>query len=111
MTSARPARYLAQGGKKQKEPQRGKVRRRDSVMRSLRERLREAGLPSDVRFHDFRHTAGTHALRRGRPIHEVSKMFGHCLDSLRKPVGRGPRYGDHQPGVLGRRLRGPPFTG
>ena len=57
---------------------RGKVRRRDSVMRSLRGLLREAGLPADVRFHDLRHTAGTHALRRGRPIHEVSKMLGHA---------------------------------
>jgi integrase len=56
---------------------RGKVRLRDSVMRSLRELLREAGLPSDVRFHDLSHTAGTHPLRRGRPIHEVSKMLGH----------------------------------
>jgi integrase len=57
---------------------RGKVRRRDSVMRSLRGLLREAGLPADVRFHDLRHTAGTHALRQGRPIHEVSKMLGHA---------------------------------
>jgi len=57
---------------------RGKVRRRDSVMRSLRGLLSEAGLPADVRFHDLRHTAGTHALRRGRPIHEVSKMLGHA---------------------------------
>jgi len=56
---------------------RGKIRRRDSVMRSLRGLLREAGLTADVRFHDLRHTAGTHALRRGRPIHEVSKMLGH----------------------------------
>jgi integrase len=57
---------------------RGKVRRRDSVMRSLRGLLREAELPADVRFHDLRHTAGTHALRQGRPIHEVSKMLGHA---------------------------------
>ena len=56
---------------------RGKVRRRDSVMRSLRGFLREAELPADVRFHDLRHTAGTHALGQGRPIHEVSKMLGH----------------------------------
>lgn len=56
---------------------RGKVRRRDSVMRSLRTLLAEARLSSNVRFHDLRHTAGTHALRRGRPIHEVSKMLGH----------------------------------
>jgi len=57
---------------------RGKVRRRDSVMRSLRGFLREAELPTDVRFHDLRHTADTHALRQGRPIHEVSKMLGHA---------------------------------
>jgi integrase len=56
---------------------RGKVRRRDSVMRSLRRFLEEAGLPVDVRFHDLRHTAGTLALRQGIPLHTVSKMLGH----------------------------------
>lgn len=56
---------------------RGKVRRRDSVMRSFRTRLADAGLPQEVRFHDLRHTAGTHALKQGRPVHEVSKMLGH----------------------------------
>ena len=55
----------------------GKVRRRDSVMKSLRHMLAEAGLPTEVRFHDLRHTAETHALRKGRPVHEVSKMLGH----------------------------------
>ena len=55
----------------------GKVRRRASLMRSFRRVLGEAGLPPDVRFHDLRHTAATHALKAGRPIHEVSKMLGH----------------------------------
>jgi len=56
----------------------GKVRRRDSVMRSLRRLLEEADLPKDVRFHDLRHTAGTLALRQGVPLHTVSKMLGHA---------------------------------
>jgi integrase len=56
----------------------GKVRRRDSVMRSFRAALVQAGLPTEIRFHDLRHTAATHALRAGRPIHEVSKMLGHA---------------------------------
>ena len=56
----------------------GKVRKRDSAVRSFKRYLEEAGIPSDVRFHDLRHTAGTHALRQGRPIHEVSKMLGHA---------------------------------
>lgn len=56
----------------------GKVRRRDSVMRSFRAALARAGLPAEIRFHDLRHTAATHALRAGRPIHEVSKMLGHA---------------------------------
>jgi integrase len=55
----------------------GKIRRRDSVMRSLRRFLKEAGLPVDVRFHDLRHTAGPLALRQGGPLHTVSRMFGH----------------------------------
>jgi integrase len=56
---------------------RGKVRRRDSVMRSFRASLEGARLDPTVRFHDLRHTAATHALKAGRPIHEVSKMLGH----------------------------------
>jgi integrase len=55
----------------------GKIRRRDSVMRSLRRFLEEADLPVDVRFHDLRHTAGTLALRQGVPLHTVSRMLGH----------------------------------
>jgi integrase len=55
----------------------GKVRRRDSVMRSFRRMLAEAGLQKNVRFHDLRHTAGTFAVKRGRPIPAVSKMLGH----------------------------------
>ena len=56
---------------------RGKVRRRDSVMRSLKALLEEAGLPTDIRFHDLRHTAGTLALRQGVPLHTVAKMLAH----------------------------------
>jgi integrase len=56
----------------------GKIRRRDSVMRSLRRFLERAGLPAEVRFHDLRHTAGTLALRQGVPLHTVSKMLGHA---------------------------------
>ena len=57
---------------------RGKVRRRDSLMRSFRRLLEDAGLPPAIRFHDLRHTAGTHALRAGRPIHEADKVLGHA---------------------------------
>ena len=55
----------------------GKVRRRDSVMRSLRRLLAEAGLPAEVRFHDLRHTAATLAIKQGIPVPTVSKMLGH----------------------------------
>src|SRR5918994_687018 len=55
----------------------GKIRRRDSVTRSLRRFLEEAGLPIDVRLHDLRHTAGTLALRQGVPLHTISRMLGH----------------------------------
>ena len=47
-------------------------------MRSFKAALARAGLPIEIRFHDLRHTAATHALRAGRPIHEVSKMLGHA---------------------------------
>ena len=56
---------------------RGKIRRHDSVMRSLRRFLEEAGLPVEVRLHDLCHTAGTLALRQGVPLHTVSRMLGH----------------------------------
>src|SRR5215218_9274746 len=55
----------------------GRVRRRDSVMRSLRRLLAEAGLPAEVRFHDLRHTAATLAIKQGIPVPTVSKMLGH----------------------------------
>ncbi len=79
---------------------RGKIRRRDSVVRSLKALLKEAGLPADVRFHDLRHTAGTLALRQGVPLHAVSRMLGHSdpamtlrryahvLDDMREDAGR-----------------------
>jgi integrase len=79
---------------------RGKVRRRDSVMRSPRVLLDKAGLPAGVRFHDLRHTAATLALKRGLPIQSVSKMLGysnpamtlkryaHVLDDMRDEAGR-----------------------
>jgi integrase len=56
---------------------RGRIRRRDSVMRSLRRLLVQAGLPAEVRFHDLRHTAATLAIKQGIPIPTVSKMLGH----------------------------------
>jgi len=55
----------------------GKIRRRDSAVRSFKRYLEEARIPTDVRFHDLRHTAGTLALRQGMPLHAVSKMLGH----------------------------------
>ena len=79
---------------------RGKVRRRDAVMRSLRVLLAEAGLPAQVRFHDLRHTAGTLAIKQGLPIHVVSRMLGHSdpamtlrryahvLDDMREDAAR-----------------------
>jgi integrase len=48
-----------------------------SAVRSFKRYLEEAGIPTDVRFHDLRHTAGTLALRQGMPLHAVSKMLGH----------------------------------
>jgi integrase len=60
----------------------GKIRRRDSAVRSFKRYLEEAGLPLEVRFHDLRHTAGTLALRQGMPLHAVSKMLGHSDSAM-----------------------------
>jgi integrase len=79
---------------------RGKIRRRDSVSRSLRRFLEEVGLPVEVRFHNLRHTAGTLALRQRVPLHTVLKMLGHSdpamtlrryahvLDDMREDAAR-----------------------
>ena len=79
---------------------RGKVRRRDSVMRLLRKMLAEADLPAEIRFHDLRHTAATLAIKQGIPIPTVSKMLGHSdpamtlrryahvLDDMREDAAR-----------------------
>jgi integrase len=79
---------------------RGKIRRRDSVMRSFRRFLEEVGVPVEVRFHDLRHTAGTLALRQGVPLHTVSRMLGtsdpattlrryaHVLEEMREDAAR-----------------------
>jgi integrase len=76
------------------------VRRRDSVMRSLKKMLAEADLPTDVRFHDLRRTAATLAIKQGIPIPTVSKMLGHSdpamtlrryvhvLDEMREDAAR-----------------------
>jgi integrase len=78
----------------------GKIRRRDSVVRFLKALLEEARLPTDVRFHDLRHTAGTLALRQGVTLHTVSRMLGHSdpamtlrryahvLDDMREDAGQ-----------------------
>jgi integrase len=78
----------------------GTIRRRKSVMQFLRRMLAKASLPAEVRFHDFRHTAGTLAIKQGVPIHVVSKMLGHSdpamtlrryahvLDDMREDAGR-----------------------
>jgi integrase len=78
----------------------GKVRRRDSIMRSLRHFLAEVGLPAEVRFHALRHTAATLAIKQGIPIPTVSKMLGHSdpamtlkryahvLDEMREDAAR-----------------------
>ena len=79
---------------------RGKVRRRDSVVRCLKSMLAEAELPAEVRFHDLRHTAGTLAIKQGMPIHVISRMlrhsdpamtlrrYAHVLDDMREDAAR-----------------------
>ena len=47
-------------------------------MYSLRQLLKKADLPADVRFLDLHHTAATLAIRQGMPIPVVSKMLGHA---------------------------------
>ena len=47
------------------------------LSRAHREARERAGLPSDIRFHDWRHTYATWALRNGVSIAAVSRHLGH----------------------------------
>jgi integrase len=61
----------------------GRVNRKSCVHRDFKKHLHAADLPistrttEGVRFHDFRHTAATLAIRAGTPISAVVKMLGH----------------------------------
>ena len=95
----------------------GKIRRRDSVVRSLRRFLEEAALPVEVRFHVLRHSDGTLALRRDVPLHTVSKMLGHAgpaMTTLRRygHVLENMREADLRwVDLRGRTVRGQPERG
>ena len=51
-------------------------------MYSLRQLLKKADLPADVRFHDLRHTAATILLIKGMHVKLVSEMLGHSTITL-----------------------------
>jgi hypothetical protein len=83
----------------------GKFRRRDSAVRSFKRYLREAGIPTDVRFHDLRHTAGHLGPTPGDAAScglKDARSLQPCHDSTpirpcpRGHGGRG-RAGDGQP--------------
>ena len=52
-----------------------------SAYRSLKELLKQAGLPS-IRFHDLRHTFATHALASGVDAKTLSSILGHTKASF-----------------------------
>ena len=60
----------------------GKPFHPDSVSRWHRKARSRAGLPDDIRFHDWRHTYATNALREGVSITAVSKRLGHASVSI-----------------------------
>lgn len=48
----------------------------------FRAKVRAAGIPYKVRYHDLRHAAATYALRAGMPKERVSRMLGHANDAI-----------------------------
>ena len=55
----------------------GPVRHRNFMARHYKPALPAAGLPSDVRFHDLRHTCAALLIASGRQMHEVKDHLGH----------------------------------
>ncbi len=51
----------------------------------LRRLARQAGVP-EIRFHDLRHCAATHALANGVPVKVVSEMLGHSSTGITEDV-------------------------
>lgn len=52
------------------------------VKRYFKAKLKEAGLPKELRFHDLRHTAATLLLKEGVNVKVVSEMLGHADVSI-----------------------------
>src|SRR5262249_12831832 len=52
------------------------------VKRHFKRKVKEVGLPQDLRFHDLRHTAATLLLREGVNVKVVSEMLGHADVSI-----------------------------
>lgn len=55
---------------------------RHRVSGRFRAKVKQAGIPYRVRFHDLRHAAATYALRAGMPKERVSRMLGHANDAI-----------------------------
>jgi integrase len=58
-------------------PQTGKPLDRTKVTRKFQQACRDAGVPV-VRFHDLRHTFGTHMAAAGTPLRIIQEMMGHA---------------------------------
>ncbi len=48
------------------------------VKRHFKRKLKEVGLPQELRFHDLRHTAASLLSREGVNVKVVSEMLGHA---------------------------------
>jgi len=62
----------------------------------LSEELRTALRAIDLRFHDFRHEAGSRWLEAGWPIHHVKEMLGHANISQTDTYLNAARLGLHE---------------
>lgn len=64
----------------------GTPMRAANLIRTFKEQLRAARLPSHIRIHDLRHTCITHMLEKGVPPHVVSAWVGHASTKVTMDV-------------------------
>jgi integrase len=79
-------------------PLTGKTLNPSKLRRRFREALRRAGV-KDIKFHDLRHTFGTHCAAAGVPLLTLQEWMGH-LDLKTTSVYAAYAPGAHQPGLI-----------
>jgi integrase len=73
------------------DPFTGEPLKKNANLRRMRLALKAAGLDTSHRFHDLRHTFGTHMAAHGVPMRTLQEMMGH------RDITTTQRYADYAP--------------